>query len=173
MHRYPADFYYQGSNRKVWRIHHHQDQDALRSYVGHIWNLQAKIPHIQKRKTIRIPADDKGLQERNWRERNYTRYQEKPLPTYYVTQEGSKRIQRLDRPSWGTTNGYLKLIEGVYSVTFPPLTHLPSRNARWDEKWKNLEIYCSRYFLHDWRNWITKFLFFLDQAPPRKSTLKN
>ena len=38
-YQYPTNPSHQGSNKKGGRMKHHQDQDALRSFVGHIQNL--------------------------------------------------------------------------------------------------------------------------------------
>ena len=61
----PTDPSRQFGKRKGDRMQNHQDKDAPRSYVGHIRNLQAKSPHIRKRKTRIVPTDDEGLQDRN------------------------------------------------------------------------------------------------------------
>ena len=65
MYRSPTNTSNQGSIRKVLRMQNHQNQDALRSSVSHIRDLQAKIPNVQKCQIIRVPTDDEGLQDRN------------------------------------------------------------------------------------------------------------
>ena len=122
-HQTTSNTSYQISNRKVWIMWHHQDQHDPRSYVSHIQNLRAKSPHVQKRQTRIIPADYEGLQGRKWRDRNHILYRKNPLPTYYVTQGGSKRIRGLGRPSWEHDQRASQVNQGGLTRVFPPHQH--------------------------------------------------
>ena len=44
---------------------HHQDQDAPRSGVSYIRDLQVEGPDIRKWQTRRVPPDDEGLKDRH------------------------------------------------------------------------------------------------------------
>ena len=64
-YRDPANTSNQEIRRKGGRMKHHQDQDVPRYCVGHILNLRYNSPHIRKRKTRRVPANDEVIQDRN------------------------------------------------------------------------------------------------------------
>ena len=153
---------------------HDKDQDVLRSCVDRIQKLRAKSPHVRKRYTRRVPTYDEGLQYSNWRDRNHKNLTGK---THFLNNmlrgEALTEFEFLVIQVGITTNGHLKLIKEVLLGYFTPPMKLTSRNSERDAQCKNLDISWSRYLLHNWRNWITTFRFYLDRESPRKWTLKN
>ena len=135
-HQSPADPSYQGSDTKGGIIQHHQYQYVPRSCVCHIWNLQAKSPHVRKRKTRIVLADGEGLQECNWKDGNHVRYRKNTLPMYYVTWGGSKRILRLSRSSWEHEQQASQVNQGGFTRSLSPINALNKqkrlmRRAMW------------------------------------------
>ena len=164
----PTDPCYQVSIRKGGRMQHNQDQDDTRSWVGHIKNLRYKSPHVQKRRTRRVPANDEGIKDRNWWERNHVHHKKNPLPTYYVTREVSKRIRSLSRLSWEHNQREFQLNQGGFTLVLPPINALNNEKRTMRQSMqKPWDILIKRFAA-----WLTELNNYLPLLPGSSSNKK-
>ena len=161
------------NSRKGGEIQHHQDQDAPRSGVSHIWYLCTKIPNVWKWQTRRVPTDDERLQDRYWRNGNHFHYRKDSIPAYDVTRGSSEIIWRHHNSSWQYNQWTPKTDQGVLNKLRFPLNVINKQKRAMRRAMRKPRYLQFKIFAAQLTELNNTSRFSLYQAPPRRWTLKS